>query len=308
LNAMGGWTNPEAIPAFVDYVRKLAKALRERVRIWNTFNEPDTYACCGYLIGEFPPCEKGQLVSYRKIIRHMADAHQQACRVIRDTGSAIGPVEVGFSKNWTFFQAYQRLPWDVFIATFAHSQLNSFVLESFLGGERPADSTYLGVNYYGRIRFKHFQPLVPTFGFSCDDLAKMGVACDDMLERHPPGLQIALQEMYQKYRLPIYVTEHGSASADETFRERDLKENLASLHRAIEAGVDVRGFYYWSLLDNFEWQFGYTKKFGLIGVDFEDERLPRRMKPLGGIYRGICRENALSLKVLQPRMDTDEHG
>jgi beta-glucosidase len=295
LNAIGGWTNPEAIPAFVDYVTRLGKALREHVRFWNTFNEPDTYACCGYLIAEFPPLQKGQLVSYRKIIRHMAEAHQQVFRVLRDIGSALGPIEIGFSKNWTFFEAYQKhLPWDAFIAMFAHSQMNNYVLESFLGEGRHQHSTFLGVNYYGRIRFKHFQPLVPTFGFSCDDLAKMGVACDDMLERYPPGLQIALEGMYKRYHLPIYVTEHGSASTDEKFRERDLKENLASLHRAIENGVDVRGFYYWSLLDNFEWQFGYSKKFGLIGVDFEDERLPRRMKKLGEIYREICRQNGFS--------------
>ena len=87
--------------------------------------------------------------------------------------------------------------------------------------------------------------------------------------------------------------EHGSASTDETFRERDLKENLASLHRAIETGVDVRGFYYWSLLDNFEWQFGYSKKFGLLSVDFNDPALPRRMKPLAEVYRKICSASAL---------------
>lgn len=296
LNAIGGWTNPEAIPAFVDYVTKLAKALRGQVRIWNTFNEPDTYACCGYLIAEFPPQQKGMLVSFRKVIRYMAEAHQKVCPLLREIGSALGPVEVGFSKNWTFFQPYQKqLPWDVFIATFLHSQMNSFVLDSFMGEGRHASSTYLGVNYYGRIRFKNFQPLVPTFGFSCDDLAKMGVACDDMLERYPTGLHTALETMYQKYRLPIYVTEHGSASSDEHFRERDLKANLASLHRAIEKGVDVRGFYYWSLLDNFEWQFGYSKKFGLISVDFDDEKLPRRMKMLGEIYREICKENGFSL-------------
>ena len=138
-----------------------------------------------------------------------------------------------------------------------------------------------------------FQPLVPAFGFSSEDLAKMGVACDDMLERHPAGLEFALEEMHQQFRLPVYLTEHGSASSDEAFRERDLKENLAALHRAIAGGVDVRGFYYWSLLDNFEWQFGYTKKFGLIAVDFEDENLPRKMKPLGNIYRAVCRENAV---------------
>ena len=85
--------------------------------------------------------------------------------------------------------------------------------------------------------------------------------------------------------------EPGAASTDEDFRERDLKENLAALHRAIAKGADVRGFYYWSLLDNFEWQFGYSKKFGLVGVDFDSNNLRRRMKPLGRVYSQISREN-----------------
>jgi beta-glucosidase len=114
-----------------------------------------------------------------------------------------------------------------------------------------------------------------------------------MFERHPAGMEGALANMQRQYGLPIYVTEHGSASTDEVFRERDLLENLTALHRAIERGVEVRGFFYWSLLDNFEWQFGYAKKFGLIGVDFADPGLPRTMKPLGRIYGDICRANAL---------------
>jgi beta-glucosidase len=96
----------------------------------------------------------------------------------------------------------------------------------------------------------------------------------------------------RKFRLPIYITEHGSASADENFRALDLRQNLAALHRSIQAGADVRGFFYWSLLDNFEWQFGFTKKFGLLAVDFADPRLPRSMKPLAEVYSKICRENA----------------
>ncbi len=72
-----------------------------------------------------------------------------------------------------------------------------------------------------------------------------------------------------------------------------MRENLAALHRAMDRGVDVRGFYYWSLLDNFEWQFGYTKKFGLIGVDFNHPRRSRGMKPLGHVYRKVCLENSI---------------
>ena len=88
----------------------------------------------------------------------------------------------------------------------------------------------------------------------------------------------------------FYITEHGAASDDEKFRERDLRENLTALHGAMTGGVEVRGFFYWSLLDNFEWQFGYTKKFGLLAMDFADETLPRTMKPLAKVYSEICRE------------------
>jgi beta-glucosidase len=106
-------------------------------------------------------------------------------------------------------------------------------------------------------------------------------------------LESALRELYQQCGLPIYITEHGSSSDDEPFRERDLMDNLGALHRAMEQGVDVRGFYYWSLLDNFEWQFGHSKKFGLLSVDFHDQRRARRLKPLGQIYRKVCLENAV---------------
>ncbi len=294
LNAIGGWTNARAIPAFVEFVTKLVAALRGHVRLWNTFNEPDTYACCGYLIGEFPPLQKWRLSSFRAVIGHMAAAHEQVCGVIREAGSGLGNVEVGFSKNWTYFQPYHKAsPWDGVMAALSHRLINRFVLKSFLGGQRKSASTFLGVNYYGRIRFKNLKPLVPTVGFTCEELARMGVECDDMLERHPAGLEFALQEMHGQCGLPIYLTEHGSSSADEAFRERDLKENLAALHRAIAGGVEVRGFYYWSLLDNFEWQFGYSKKFGLLEVDFSDNRLPRKMKPLARIYRKVCLENSI---------------
>ena len=125
-------------------------------------------------------------------------------------------------------------------------------------------------------------------------LEKIGFVCDDMVERYPEGLAKILSYLNRKFRLPIYITEHGSASSDEKFRESDLCENLASLHGAIAGAVDVRGFFYWSLMDNFEWQFGYAKKFGLLTIDFEDEKLPRSLKPLGEFYSKICRTNAVT--------------
>jgi beta-glucosidase len=148
------------------------------------------------------------------------------------------------------------------------------------------------VNYYGLTRFKNFEPMVPAGGANPERLAQLGVVCDDMFERHPGGLGTVLRNLHRRYSLPLYITEHGAASADEDFRILDLTEHLRELHGAVNSGVDVRGFFYWSLLDNFEWQFGYSKRFGLLEVDFNDENLPRKMTRVGEFYRGICRARA----------------
>jgi beta-glucosidase len=295
VNAIGGWVNGDVVPMFVDYVTKLVDVLKHKVRIWNTFNEPDTYASLAYVLGGFPPNMKWKIHSFRKVIGHMAKAHFRASRVIRrNVINGIKP-QVGIAKNWTFFEPFRKfVPWDYLPAALCHYGFNRFVTDAFLGGWRRKASTYLGLNYYGRVRFRHLRPLIPCCGASGDLLKSLDVICDDMIERHVPGFEVALKEFHQKYRLPIYITEHGSASSDEKFRIRDLSEHLQILQRAMSHGVDVRGFFYWSLMDNFEWQFGYTKKFGLLSVDFKDEKLPRRMTAVGEYYQGICTNRQLA--------------
>jgi len=294
INAAGGWTNPSVVAAFVDYLSKLVRVLSQKVYLWNTFNEPDTYACLAYLLGGFPPQLKWKLNHFRRVIRHMALAHEQASDIIRRESHAGRELQVGIAKNWTFFHAYKRFsPWDRLSAFACHYTFNKFVLDAFLGGARSRASTFIGLNYYGRVRFHHFNPMIPASGAPVTRLKDFGFDCDDMVERYPEGLGKILPYLQRKFRLPLYITEHGAASADETFRERDLRSNLTALHHAMTRGADVRGFFYWSLLDNFEWQFGYSKKFGLLSVDFGDADLPRRMKPLGEIYRTICFEKSL---------------
>ena len=293
ITSAGGWLNPATIPAFEDYVTKLVSALKERVYLWNTFNEPDTYASLTYLLGGFPPFHKWRLWSYRKTIRHMAAAHVRASDVIRQAGNGGRTPEIGIAKNWTFFGPFRKhAVWDHLLAGISHHAFNRFVLHEFLGGPRRAASTFLGVNYYGLTRFKNFEPMVPAGGANPERLAQLGVVCDDMFERHPGGLGTVLRNLHRQYGLPLYITEHGAASADEDFRILDLTEHLRELHGAVNSGVDVRGFFYWSLLDNFEWQFGYSKRFGLLEVDFNDENLPRKMTRVGEFYRGICRARA----------------
>lgn len=287
----GGWLNSATIAAFTDYVSKLTAALKGRVHIWNTFNEPDTYASLTYLLGGFPPFHKWRFGPYRQVIRNMAEAHVRVSKVIRKNSSGRAP-EIGIAKNWTSFAAFEfHWPWDHLLAEAAHHMFNRFVLDQFLGGERHKASTYLGVNYYGRARLKHFRALVPTNNVSREELKQMGITADDMFERHPKGFAKLLKNFYRRYRLPIYITEHGAASEDQDFRISDLQQHLQQLQEATNSGVDVRGFFYWSLLDNFEWQFGYSKKFGLLSVDFNDEKLPRKMTRVGEFYKRVCRGN-----------------
>jgi len=137
ITSSGGWLNPGAIPAFVDYVAKLVPALKERVWLWNTFNEPDTYASLTYLLGGFPPFHKWHFRSYRKVIRHMAEAHVRAGKIIRRAGNGGRTPEIGIAKNWTFFGAFQAFAlWDHLGAAISHHAFNHFVLNEFLGGPR----------------------------------------------------------------------------------------------------------------------------------------------------------------------------
>ena len=289
VSASGGWLNPATIPAFADYAAKLVAALKDRVYLWNTFNEPDTYASLTYLLGGFPPFHKWKLGSYRRVIKHMAQAHVRASEAIRRECQGGRKPEIGIAKNWTYFGAFQFYAlWDHVLAELTHHCFNRFVLNEFVGGKRREASTYLGLNYYGRARLKHFRALVPTNGVPHAKLKDLGIICDDMFERHPTGFGKLLRKLHRQCGLPIYITEHGSASKDEDFRIQDLVGHLGELNAAMKDGVDVRGFFYWSLLDNFEWQFGYTKKFGLYSVDFNDERLPRKTTRVGEFYQQIC--------------------
>jgi beta-glucosidase len=295
INARGAWTNPETIPAFVDYVSKLVPALKDRVHLWNTFNEPDTYACLAYILGGFPPQRKWKFGEFRRVIGNMARAHEQAGEIIRREGkTSKHEPQIGIAKNWTFFHAYKKFSlWDRVTASACHYTFNKFVLNKFLGGDRRGASTFIGLNYYGRVRFHHFHAMIPASGTPVKRLADCGFTCDDMVERYAEGLGKILPYFTRRLGLPIYITEHGASSADENFRERDLRNYLTELHRAINRGADVRGFFYWSLLDNFEWHFGYSKKFGLLSVDFDDKHLPRKIKPLGEIYRKICERGVI---------------
>jgi hypothetical protein len=117
-------------------------------------------------------------------------------------------------------------------------------------------------------------------------LKQLGVVCDDMFERHPTGFGKIPEKIPRTLRPADLHHRTRRGFHRRGFPHPRFDGASAGLHAAINHGVDVRGFFYWSLLDNFEWQFGYSKKFGLLSVDFSDEKLPRKMTRVGEFYRG----------------------
>jgi hypothetical protein len=170
-----------------------------------------------------------------------------------------------------------------------------WTLFSAAGGGRA--STFIGLNYYGRVRFHHFRAMIPASGTPVKTLKDFGFVCDDMVERYPEGL--GKNSAVSATKIPPADLHHGTwrgLARRKIPRARPARKSRRAAPRDGRRRGRAR-FFYWSLLDNFEWQFGYTKKFGLLAVDFADEKLPRTMKPLGRVYAKICRDNFIGISV-----------
>jgi beta-glucosidase len=292
LEDRGGWLNRETVYRFADYADLMSRELSGHVDAWMTLNEPWCSAFLGYGNGHHAP----GLANVRyatQAMHHLLLAHGQATQVLRanDPSSMKGIVaNVGRGTTATSSEADQRA------AHLFEVQHNAWILDPLLKGEYPADLwelwpgaeplmlegdlqtiaaplDFLGINYYFRTNVKSDG----AHGFVDAPLAnvertQMG------WEVYPDGLRDLLTGFHGTYPNlpPIYITENGMASDDtvENGRVEDpqriafLKRHLAAVDQAVKQGVDIRGYFVWSLLDNFEWAFGYERRFGVVHVDY----------------------------------------
>ncbi len=163
-----------------------------------------------YLLGGFPPQRKWKLGQFRKVSATWRAPTPRPAASSGAKGLAGRKPQVGIAKNWTFFHAYKNFSlWDRATAFVCHYTFNKFVLDAFLGGWRRRASTFIGLNYYGRVRFHHFRAMIPASGTPIKAIKDFGFVCDDMVERYPEGMEKILAYLRRKFRLPIYITEHG---------------------------------------------------------------------------------------------------
>jgi beta-glucosidase len=320
LDDRGGWLNPEIADWFANYARVVAKALGDRVPMWATMNEPWVVVEAGYLHGVHAPGHRN-LFEAPLVSRNLLRAHAAAVRAFRTESRA----HIGLVVNLEPKEPASNSEEDRRAAARADASMNRLYLEPVLLGHWPKEMReiygeawpqdmdaclkeiqepidYLGVNYYKRGVTRH-DPAAPPVCAS--EVFQEGSTYTEMdWEVHAESLkQLLLWVRERSGDLPIYVTENGAAFYDppqtsksplpDPLRIDYLRDHIRAVLAAREAGVNVRGYFVWSLMDNVEWSVGTTKRFGLVHVDFATQR--RTLKSSALFYRDVIRTGAAAL-------------
>lgn len=304
-----GFADPRNIRYFVRFVEHVVAALSDLCDFWVTINEPNVYAALGYITQAYPPGEHDVLRGLR-VLSNLIQAHVEAFYAIR----RLQPEgQVGYCLHYRLLDPASIFsPLDQTAAALQESWFNWAALDAAESGQfsfplnlalpsipRAAGSRdFHGVNYYTR-EMVRFDPSLPgeLFGrrFVRPNVPRNDPGLDKSFgEIYPQGMYRALKAVYRRTRgnKPIYITENGFCDDQDDRRLRAILEHLAMLHRAIREGIPVRGYFHWSLVDNFEWNNGWAARFGLIEIDPITQR--RAPRPSASMYGEICRANAIT--------------
>lgn len=283
----GAFSKKKNVRYFTLFVEKVVELYGAEIDFWITINEPMIYITQSYVQGVWPPEKKSLWAGYR-IFRNMARAHKEAYKIIH---RGIPGSQVGIANNNISVVSYEKHSITEMIYVRFIDYLWNHVFVNFTKGYHD----FLGLNYYFHQRVENRKEKRHSFDIFVDIRKEKREVSDMGWEVYPEGIFDALLDLKQ-YNLPIYITENGIASLNDDRRARFLVAYLQAVYRAINAGVPIKGYFYWSLLDNFEWDKGYAPRFGLIDVDYKT--LTRKIRASGLLYSIIARENGIPHKIL----------
>ncbi len=322
LQESGGWANRETVARFADYAHAAGELLGDRVKFWMTHNEPWVYAFVGHLFGSHAPGIR-DLRTALTVAHHLLVAHGRAVPALREMVGAAA--RIGIVNNLEWIEPATADPADIAAAARHDGAFNRWYLDPVIRGSYPADmmewygdaappildgdlaaaavkTDFMGVNYYTRRIIAHDAnggflrtrqvrwPFVPRSQY-------------EEWENNPEGLYRVLVRLKTEYgNPPVFISENGTPLAEDAVengrcadpaRIAYLQNHTAAAWQAIKDGADIRGYFVWSFMDNFEWNFGFTKRFGLVHVDYAGQT--RTVKESGRWYSGVCRDNGFSL-------------
>jgi beta-glucosidase len=320
LDDRGGWLNPDIADWFAEYASVMFKALDDRVEMWATLNEPWVVSDGGYLHGALAPGHKN-LFEAPIAAHNLLRSHASAVQAYR----AEGRHRIGIVVNIEPKDPASDRPEDLAAVARAEAYMNRQYLDPVIHGRYPEELRevfgeawpdfpqadldhirqpidFLGINYYTRAVTCHDPHCLPVRAGRVRQTRHVYTETD--WEVYPPGLTNTLVWIKENYGdLPLYVTENGAAFYDpptvngselsDPLRVEYLRTHLLAAHDALEKGVNLRGYFAWSLLDNFEWSLGYSKRFGIVHVDFETQR--RTPKSSARLYSEVIRTRGACL-------------
>jgi beta-glucosidase len=317
LQEIGGWANRDVAGYFADYCAAVVDRLGDRADTWLIFNEPWIFTIAAYLTGVIAPGIRDPELGLRA--GHIANLAQGlAVRAVRATGKA-GSVGTAFSMSGYYPESESEE--DRQAAERLHAFNNVWFLETVQNGRYPdaypggldpkrlgikpgdmelvkAPLDFIGINLYTRTVVSA-DPTDRNLGLR--RIPQTGAEqMDNGWEVYPEAIYQVTMRIWNDYRRPIFITENGCAfnegpdeggAVNDDRRVSYCRRHIAQMARAIEDGADVRGYYAWTLMDNFEWIQGYSQRFGLVYVDFATQQ--RTMKKSGHWYRDLIRSNCL---------------
>ncbi len=266
FSELGAWALRHPDKYFLRYVAKVVEALGKDVRFWVTINEPMVYLYYSYLLGAWPPQEKS-LVKTKIVLDNLLRAHIKAYRLIANIykKNNLNRPMISIAQNMRAFVPHVPTLRNKLAA---YLEAKSFNLEFIEKSIRAKALDFLGVNYYSRSLVELKGWGMKNFNMNvCDgelsDLKKNSLGWDI----YPEGLYSVLMAL-KRYKLPVFILENGICTDDDSLRWDFIREHLKQLNMAMESGVKVLGYVYWSLIDNYEWDKGFGPRFGLIGIDY----------------------------------------
>jgi beta-glucosidase len=282
----GGWTARGAHRAFLPFVNRVVDELGDLVGMWCTINEPSINAFNGWITGIFPPGRKGAVAAQYRVTRNMQIAHELAYKAIKQRRP---DTPVGLSHHKFLILPASKRRRDVVAARLAQGFTDRWpVAPADLRPIVEATSDFIGIaHYWGQMAELALRPsemFIHRFNPPGERVTDFGFVS------RPSWMRDVLGSL-RHYGKPVYITENGISTTNDSWRQQYLTEVLSYVHAAIQDGVDVRGYFHWTNTDNFEWAGGYTQHFGLIAVD--RQTLERTVKPSGRLYARIAAANAL---------------
>ena len=320
LDDRGGWLNPDVAHWFADYAGTVVRALGDRVPLWSTLNEPWVVMDGGYHFGALAPGHRN-LFEAPRVSHNLLRAHGQGVLAAR----AAGARQVGLVVNLEPKYPASEEPADLEAARRADAYMNRQYLDPVFRGEYPPELIemfggawprlraadfdvirtpidFLGINYYTRGVMRDAPGALPLRADRVPQ--RQHLTTETGWEVFPEALDAVLAWVHARYGgIPLYITENGAAfydaphaidgAVEDPLRVAYYRWHLRAVRQAMARGIPVRGYFAWSLLDNFEWSLGYAKRFGIVHVNFDtQERTP---KSSAHFYRDVIRTRGAAL-------------